>query len=91
MPHALGNTGALITAGIAAVAEWHAAAASLAQLVAAGHLDSASARWGVVAMLAASALAKSVLAWLGGSRSYARRLLPGLCAMVIGAGLAAAP
>lgn len=82
---ALGNTGALITAAFAALAEWHAAAASLAQLAAADALPLADARCGLLLMLVSSALAKTVLAFVSGGRGYGMRLAVGLWSMVLAA------
>src|SRR5690606_16973783 len=59
-----GDTGALVAATLAALAELHAAAASLAQLSGGGGITLEHARWGMLALLAASVLAKSILAFV---------------------------
>lgn len=81
-----GNRGALAAAILVALAEWHAAAASLAQLNAAGNLPVEQARLGLVLVLAASTLAKSVLAFGAGGHAYGLRVAAGLCGMCVAAG-----
>ena len=80
-----GQAGALAAATIAALAELHAGAASIASLVVSGKLGLQPARWGVVALLAAAGLAKSVLAFLSGGPAYALRVGAGLALMVAAA------
>jgi uncharacterized membrane protein (DUF4010 family) len=77
-----GDRGALVAATLAALAELHAAAASLAQLSANEGIGMAQARWGVMALLGASALAKSVLAVASGGPGYGLRVAAGLMAML---------
>lgn len=83
----LGPRGALIAACVAALAEVHASFASLAQLFHEQALSAAQVRWGLVGLLATSALAKSVVAFVSGGRAYGLRVSAGLLAMV-GAALA---
>jgi uncharacterized membrane protein (DUF4010 family) len=83
-----GDRGALIAATLAALAELHAAAASLAQLSAGDGVALAHARWGVLALLAASAGAKSVLAFVSGGAGYGWRVASGLLGMLVAAGAA---
>lgn len=80
-----GEAGVLVAAVCVAWVEVQAAAASVAQLMHAGGLSLDAARWGVVAVLASSAVAKVVLAGFSGGRSYAAVLGAGLLAMVAGA------
>jgi uncharacterized membrane protein (DUF4010 family) len=82
-----GDRGALVAATVAALAELHAAAAGLAQLSAAGGIEPAHARWGVIAMLAASAAAKTVLGFVSGGAGYGARVMVGLLGMVAAAAL----
>ena len=84
----LGADAAVWAAVAAALAELHAAGASLAQLHAGGALDDASLRWGFVGLLLASAVAKSILAWVSGGREYGLRVSIGLSAMALAAALA---
>jgi uncharacterized membrane protein (DUF4010 family) len=80
-----GDTSALLAATFVALAELHAAAASIAQLAAGGELSPALARWGVVGLLAASVLVKSVLAFTSGGVGYGARVAAGLLAMLVAA------
>lgn len=86
----LGNAGAMIIAAIAALAEWHAAAASLAQLALADALPLLNARWGLVLLLVSSAAAKTALAFISGNRRYGVSVAAGLWAMVLVAAVLAA-
>jgi len=80
-----GDRGAIVAATLAALAELHAAAASLAQLSAGDGIGLEQARWGVIAMLAASVLAKTVLAFASGGVAYGWRVGAGLFAMLAAA------
>jgi uncharacterized membrane protein (DUF4010 family) len=79
----LGATGALAGAAVSALAELHAAAATVGQLADAGVLDEPSARWGLVGLLAASSAAKSAIAYASGGRGYALRVAIGLGAATV--------
>jgi uncharacterized membrane protein (DUF4010 family) len=79
----LGPRGALLAAGVAAMAELHAAVATLGQLFQQGVLDERQARWGLLGLLAASGTAKSVVATVSGGRAYGLRVAAGLLAMVV--------
>lgn len=83
----VGDRGALVAATLVAIVELHAAGASLGQL-AGGGLALAEARWGVMALLGASAAAKSVLAFVSGGWRYGSFVALGLMAM-LAAGVAA--
>jgi len=83
--HGFGEAGVLVAAVCVAWVEVHAAAASVAQLMHAGGLSLEAARWGVLAVLASSAVAKLVLAGFSGGRAYAAVVGSGLLAMVSGA------
>lgn len=78
----LGPRGAMAAAVVAALAELHAAVATLGNLYAGRVLSAGEARWGLVALLAASTLAKSVIAWTSGGRAYGLRVTLGLLAML---------
>ena len=80
-----GQGGALVGATIAALGELHAAAAGIASLVASGGLELATARWGVVALLASASLAKSLLAFVSGGARYGGIVGIGLVLMVVSA------
>ncbi len=78
-----GDMGALATAVLVALVELHASAASIAQLSAVGGLTMAHAQWGVVGLLTASGIAKTVLAFVSGNRRYALYVGAGLVTMAI--------
>lgn len=80
-----GSSSVLAASIFVALAELHAAAASVAQMFHAGTLAVEVARWGVVGMLAASVLAKSVVAFGTGGPGYGMRVTAGLLAMVAAA------
>lgn len=80
-----GDAGVLVTATLVALVELHAAGASVAQLAAADGLGPETARWGVVAVLAASAVAKGALAFVSGGGRYGKIVTAGLGAMTAGA------
>ncbi|NML62397.1 MgtC/SapB family protein [Massilia sp. RP-1-19] len=80
-----GDAGVLVAATLVGLVELQAAGASVAQLLAAGGLNPELARWGAVAVLASSAVAKAVLAFVSGGGSYGRVVAIGLAAMIGGA------
>lgn len=85
MNHWLGPQAALLTASLAALAELHAATATLGQLFDEQVLSVQQARWGLLGLLTMSASAKTVLAWISGGRSYGLRVGVGLLAMLAAA------
>ena len=90
MNHWFGAAGAMTTAIIAALAEVHAAAASIAQLAATDSIGMDRAVLGLLLVLAASFVAKGVVAALSGGRLYALRFCSslGLALLLAGATLA---
>ena len=85
----IGDRGALLAAALAAMAELQAAAVAVGQLAGAQALTMAEARWGIVALLATSSAAKSVLAFLSGGAAYGLRIAAGLAAMTAAAAIGA--
>lgn len=75
---AFGEVGALATAFLAAIAEVHAAVASIGQLVGQGLMGLETARQAVLAVLAASVIARGAVAWVAGGRAYGLRVSVGL-------------
>lgn len=69
-----GSAGALLTSAIAALVELHAAMASVAQLGAHGALSDPLAEWALQAVLLASVLSRSVVAFTAGGRAYGLRV-----------------
>jgi uncharacterized membrane protein (DUF4010 family) len=82
-----GSAGALVATAAVALVEVHAAAASVAQLAVNGGLALGPATVGLVLLLAVSALAKSVLAFVSGGRAYGSRVALGLLAAPVAAAL----
>ena len=80
-----GETGAMLGAAVAALAELQAAAATIARLAGTGGISASEARWGLVALLASTTLAKSVLAFSSGGRGYGLKVGTGLLAMTLAA------
>ena len=87
LQHWFGAAGVVAAAGAVALVEVHAAGASLAQLAATGQLELSSAGWGVVVLLAVSALAKGGIAFISGGRPYGWRVASGLAAAPLVAAL----
>lgn len=85
-----GDGGALLAAALVALGELHAAGASLAQLFASGSLEPVHAEWGVLALLGAAALSKSMVAFASGGVGYGMRVAAGLAASLLAAALAQA-
>jgi uncharacterized membrane protein (DUF4010 family) len=73
-----GPRGAIIAAIVAALAELHAAVATIGNLFRGGRLDADQARWALVGLLAAAWVSKSIVAWTSGGRSYGLRVCLGL-------------
>jgi uncharacterized membrane protein (DUF4010 family) len=80
-----GDAGALFAAALVALGELHAAGASIAQLAAGGSLEPAYAEWGVLALLGAAALSKSVVAFASGGAGYGARVATGLFGALLAA------
>lgn len=86
--HLFGEAGAMVGAAIAALAELQAAGATIARLAATGGITPSEARWGLVALLASTTLAKTLLAFGSGGAAYGLRVGAGLMSMTAGAALA---
>lgn len=85
--HLFGEAGAMAGATIAALAELQAAGATIARLGATGSISPSEARWGLVALLSSTTLAKTVLAFSSGGAGYGMRIGIGLFAMTAAAAL----
>jgi uncharacterized membrane protein (DUF4010 family) len=83
--HWLGARGAMTAAVLTALAESHAAMATVANLFAGRVLTPDEARFAFLGLLGAAALAKSILAFVSGGRAYGTRVALGLAAMVVAA------
>lgn len=78
----LGDAGVGLAAGVSGFADVHAAAASVAQLAAAGAIAPEHAGWPVLVALATNSASKLLMAWLRGGRGFLLRLLPGVMLIV---------
>jgi len=81
----LGQTSALLTAGLVAMVELQAATASIAQLSSAGALESTAAQWGMIIVLVSASVAKTVLAFVSGGARYGLFVGAGLISMALAA------
>jgi uncharacterized membrane protein (DUF4010 family) len=84
LQHVFGDVGVLVAALCVAWVEVHAAAASIAQLIQSGGMAPEWAHWALVAVLASSALAKTVLAMASGGIRYGLTVGLGFMAMLAG-------
>lgn len=73
-----GDSGTLATAVVVGLVEIQAAAVGIAQLSPAHTEPSATVRWGVLGILAASVCSKVLLAYLSGGRAYGTKIATGL-------------
>jgi len=81
----IGGVGVIVTCIIAAMAEIHASAATLAQLTSKEVISLDMAQWGVIGALVSSSFAKIVLSYFSGGKSYSLRVAIGLILMLLGA------
>jgi uncharacterized membrane protein (DUF4010 family) len=80
--HAFGERSLPWVLAATGIGDVHAAAASAAQLVAAGQASSAIALPAILAALASNSAVKCLLAWLRGGRPFARLVAPWIVLMV---------
>jgi uncharacterized membrane protein (DUF4010 family) len=83
----LGDSGTLLAAWVVGLAEIHAAAVSVSQLAVPGAEQPDTVRWGVMGILASSAVAKSSMAFACGGRQYGGLVSAGLLAMILAGSL----
>jgi len=74
----------LLASMFSALAEVHASAASLGQLVQDEVITLRTAHWGFFGILAVSSAAKSTIAWVSGGKAYGLRVSIGLAIMLAG-------
>lgn len=79
----LGDAGVVIAAGVSGLADLHAAAASVAQLVEGDALAAPAAGLPVFVALVANSCSKLLMAWLRGGRAFLLRVLPGVVLIVL--------
>ena len=78
----LGDAGVTVAAGLSGFADLHAAAASVAQMVAGGSLPADATGGPVFVALATNTCSKLLMAWLRGGRGFLLRVLPGVALIV---------
>ena len=86
----LGRAGVLAAAAMAGFADTHAAAMSVAALVAAGKLQPGEAVLPILAGLTTNTVTKAALALTGGGRRFAVQITPGLILVIAAAWIGAA-
>ena len=84
-----GKGGATIAAGIAGFADAHAAAASVASLVAAGSLNARESLIPILIGLTTNTVSKATLAVVSGGSRFALRIVPGLALSILATWVAA--
>lgn len=82
-----GERAAMLAAVVGALADTHAAAASLAALVAGGRIETGQLALPLVLAVTVNTCSKWAAARAGGGGRFARAVLPGLCLTVAGAAL----
>jgi uncharacterized membrane protein (DUF4010 family) len=80
-----GETGILLAAGAAGLADAHSAAISVAALVAAGKIDTAHAIFPILVGMTTNTVTKIVMAVTNGNRAFAVRVVPGLLLVIAAA------
>src|SRR5262249_53454347 len=80
-----GETGVILAAAVAGLADAHAAAISVAALVAAGKMTAADAVIPILAGLSTNTISKMVFAGTSGGRAFALRVIPGLALVALAA------
>ncbi len=81
----LGNTGIILAAALAGLVNTHAAAISVALLVASGKITAADAVLPILIGISTNSIVRMVLAHVGGGRDFAVRVVPGLILVVLAA------
>ena len=79
----LGDQGVVLSAVVGGLADAHAAAASVASLMAAGKIQASQAVLPILLGLSANTLTKAVVAFNAGGRAYALKIVPGLGVMML--------
>lgn len=82
---AFGENGVIVGAAIAGLADTHAAAVSVASLVASEKMPAGEAAIPILAALSTNTISKIVVASTSGNRAFAYRVVPGLVLLIAGA------
>ncbi len=80
-----GETGIIIAAALAGIVDAHAAAISVASLVAAGKMSAVDALIPILAGISTNTLSKMIFAGTSGGTSFAIRVIPGLILVALAA------
>jgi uncharacterized membrane protein (DUF4010 family) len=80
-----GQTGAFVAAAVAGSVNAHAAAFSIASLVASGKMSAAAAVTPILGAFSTNALSKMIFAAVSGGRPFAVRVAPGLLVVALAA------
>jgi len=83
-----GTRGLIVAAAVAGFVDAHAAAASVASLVAAGRLPAADAVVPILVGLTTNTLTKAIVAFTVGKARFAGQIVPGLVLLLVGAWVA---
>lgn len=83
LQHGLGVSGIWLASAVAGAADPHAAAASVAALVAQQRMEAAQAVMPILMGLSANTMVKAVVAFNAGGAAYARRIVPGLVLVLL--------
>jgi uncharacterized membrane protein (DUF4010 family) len=85
LQHWFGETGILLAAGAAGLADAHSAAISVAALVAAGKIDAAHAIVPILVGMTTNTVTKIIMAVTNGDRAFVLRVVPGLLLVIAAA------
>jgi uncharacterized membrane protein (DUF4010 family) len=80
-----GETGTIVAAALAGLVDTHAAAISIASLVASGKMSATDAAFPILAGLSTNTMSKMFLAGISGGRAFALRMIPGLIVVALAA------
>lgn len=80
-----GETGIIVAAALAGIADTHSAAISVSSLVATEKMNSVEAVFPILAGLSTNTISKMFLAGISGGRSFALRVIPGLIIVALAA------
>jgi uncharacterized membrane protein (DUF4010 family) len=82
---AFGESGLIVGAAVAGLADTHATAVSVASLVASGKMPPSDAVIPILAALSTNTISKIAAASANGSSAFAARVIPGLILLIVGA------
>lgn len=86
----LGQSGVMIAAGVAGIADVHAAALAAGSQVATGNLSAGQGEWAVLLGFTANIITKIIVAATSGTREFAVQVVPGILFFTLAAWVSAA-